>query len=202
MKSIFRTERLIVLGHSGPVAIVSAYAPAVKLITTANIAEKYATVVKLVSYLFSSGTTSRHSAEHKNDGISAHITYRITPLVATSELIKSRLTLPASGMVDTVPYKSFRILISNFSTKRTSLPLHMLVAVGSDLSEMVLYFRAEDISTQNESEEKSVDLPSEKMGNLNAESTSRKCRKGKVDVLSVLRNWQIFEKLTDSVESK
>lgn len=60
--------------------------------------------------------------------------------------LKSCSTLLASGMADTVPSKSFCKLIANFSTKLTSLPRHMLVAVGTYLPKVVGHFRPDDIS--------------------------------------------------------
>lgn len=55
----------------------------------------------------------------------------------------------------------------------------MLVTIGTDLPKVVVYFRSDETSAQNESEEKGVGLPPEKKGKQNAGSPSKKCRKEK-----------------------
>lgn len=185
--------------HSGAVAIVLAFGPAVKSIRTVDIAEKrpkfpdpLATVFRVARKVVIPPSTRMMVPK-----CTSHACLNYFP--PHSNALNSGLTLPASGMVYTVPYKSFQILTANLSTKSTSLLCHMIVAIGDDLPEMVFHSHPDHISTQIEREVRSLGLPSEKKGKQNAKSPARKCRKQKVDVQSVLRNRQTFEKPTASV---
>lgn len=79
--------------------------------------------------------------------------------------LMNSLMLPTSWTFETFHYKSIFILIGNSTTKSTRRPQHRLVAVGTDLPEMVFYFRPDDISSRRE---KSADLVPEKKRKQNS----------------------------------
>lgn len=148
MKGIFPEERLIFSFHSAPVAIGSVYAPVVKSSTTGDINEHTTQLFHPWSFRYCFGVSKQiviplnTQLLLKKWIMQASLDY----LSLGSSTWKSLLTLPPSGMDNNGPWKSFRIVIENSSTKSMGLLRDMIVAVGTDLPEMVVHFRPNDIS--------------------------------------------------------
>lgn len=156
----------IVLVYSGPFAIVLTYAPSVKSTKTVDTAKDALLLLFLSATDFKAAKlvfiTRNTEVIVPVGALQAGLHYfSLHPIALTN-----RLALHASGMVRTVRYRSFRILIAKISTKLTSFPPHMLVTVADHLPEMVAQFHSDELSPRKEREEKSVGLPYEKMGEL------------------------------------
>lgn len=97
----------------------------------------------------------------------------------------------------TVAFESFCIIVVIFSAKLTSLPRHLLVTVGTNLTKMLAHLCPDAISAKQGMEGKTVRLLSEIIENQNADSMSESCRKEKGDVPSLPRNQRFLEIPTD-----
>lgn len=64
-------------------------------------------------------------------------------LSANPSAIEDFLALLVSERVDSVPYKSFCLLVATILRISTSHPQHMLVTVEPDFPELVIYFFAQ-----------------------------------------------------------
>lgn len=129
IRGIFAMERLIVPVHSAPGVILLACAPDIKSILIVDFAEN-------TKQLWHPSATAFGVAKQVCIFPNTELVVHVRRLQAGlhkfplhPNVLKSLLTLMASAMVDTVPYKSFGIFPTNVSTKWTRFPLYMLVAV-------------------------------------------------------------------------
>lgn len=64
---------------------------------------------------------------------------RLIYMAPHPSLIRNRMVIPASGIVNFLPHLPTRRLLANFSKKRTMLPKELLIGAGTDLTEVTVH---------------------------------------------------------------
>lgn len=137
---IFPVDCLIVHVHSIFVAIVSKYKQAFTSIATTNVLY-HPPPVWTDTLLILRGEESRHTAKYRKVWLPLARQKNLPELFFTAfERLNNWLKPLISGVVYSSSYKSFRILIANYSPEQSILPQHMLVDFKMELPEMIAIF--------------------------------------------------------------